>query len=450
MCRAMSTDRSSFFVAFLLLAALFACSACTPGSGQPDAGQAACPAQVGEGTVHSGVLASSETWTVEQGPHVVTADVTVEPGAVVTIEPCAAVRIAKNVSLIAKGQLLANGTADQPIHIGAIDSAAPWGSLKIDPNGFAALAYVNLTEGGSHVDSDAPHGMIEVDGDETKRVTPVLGVEHVTLTGSASFGLTLRGGVAFTVDSHDLTVTKSKKAPMRIWPRLVSSIPVGNYKDNTEDAIVVTTDPGGEINVENVTFHDRGVPYRIGDSALPSSLVVGPEHFTLTIEAGVVMTFQDKGALRAVSAASSTGVISAVGTADRPVVLTSASLEPVAGRWVGVRLGAVADPGFQFDFVQIRFAGGVSMEYANHCQPNPTLTGQVSKDDDAALAIFHQPPKPYLTNSLIEHSAADGVNNAYTGSYVDSKPTNIFKNVVGCQVTYPLPTMGVCPHMGCP
>ena len=236
---------------------------------------------------------------------------------------------------------------------------------------------------------------------------------------------------------------------MRINPRLATNLPTGTYTGNTDDAIVVETEAYGEVNYEDVTFHDRGVPYRIGGEVTLGDFKVGPKHFTLKIEPGVVFSFKKGGVLGAVDSNNATGVIAASGTVDKPIVFTSASASPVAGDWVGVQLGKVPDA-FKFDHVEIHYAGGASQSSGHHCQPNPTVNGQQSKNDDAALAIYHQPGGEYLTNSLIADTAADGVNNAYTGTFVDSKPTNTFKGVASCQVTLPLPTMGLCPNQGCP
>ena len=53
-----------------------------------------CPAQDGEGTEHQGTIDADETWSADDGPHIVTFDVNVR-GSTLTIEPCATVRIDK-------------------------------------------------------------------------------------------------------------------------------------------------------------------------------------------------------------------------------------------------------------------------------------------------------------------------------------------------------------------
>jgi hypothetical protein len=408
----------------------------------------ACTRAAGPGVAHKDTIAADETWKAADGPHVVTFDIKVSKGATLTIEPCAEVRLKSGYGIVVEGNLVAQGTATTPITFDADDPATPWGYLQVFAPGTVKLAYATLSHGGGQTSNS--YGMIEARGDQLLAAQPILKVDHVTVSGSASYGVSLRAGGGFTADSQALTITQAKTAPMRIVPRLASNIPAGGYTGNTEDAIVVETEAYGEVNYEDVTFHDRGVPYRIGGDTTLGDLKVGPNHFTLTLEAGVKLAFKKNGVLGAVDSSGTTGVLVANGTLARPVVLTSAATTPAAGDWVGVQLGAVADPGFKLDHVEIRYAGGASQSSGHHCQPNPTVAGQQSLNDDAALAIYHEPSTQYLTSSLVADSAADGVNNAYTGAYFDSKAGNTFMNIASCQVTLPLPATGLCPSQGCP
>lgn len=418
------------------------------GGAEPDSSVAStCAPATGPGTKHQTDVAADETWKAADGPHVVTFGFKVKTGAKLAIEPCAEVRIQNGYSIVVEGALVANGTPANPIAFVPDDAAKPWGYLQVFAPGTISLAYATLSGGGGETTNS--YGMIEARGDQLLPAQKILKLDHVTLSDSAAFGVSLRSGGAFTDDSQSVTIKGSKSAPMRILPRLASNVPSGTYTGNTDDSIVVETEAYGEVNYENVTFHDRGVPYRIGGDKTLGDLRVGPGAFTLTLEAGVKLAFKKAGALTAVDSAAATGLIVANGTAAKPVVLTSGEKTPAAGDWVGVVLGKVAGA-FKLDHVELRYAGGPSGANGHHCQPNPTVTGEQSKNDDAALAIYHQPAGSYLTNSVVADSAGDGVNNAYTGTFVDAKPTNTFTAIASCSVTYPLPTAGLCPNMGCP
>jgi hypothetical protein len=420
----------------------------TDGSVEPDSSVAStCAPVTGPGTKHKDDVAADETWKASDGPHIVTFGFKVKTGAKLTIEPCAEVRLQAGYSIVVEGALVANGAADKPITIVADDAAKPWGYLQVFAPGTLSLAYATVSGGGGETTNS--YGMIEARGDQLLPAQKILKLDHVTLADSAAFGVSLRAGGAFTDDSQAVTIKGGKSAPMRILPRLASGIPSGTYTGNADDAIVVETEAYGEVNYEDVTFHDRGVPYRIGGDKTSGDLRVGPSAFKLTIEEGAKLAFKKGGALRAVEGPATTGLLVANGTAGKPVVFTSAEKAPAAGDWVGVVLGKVAGP-FKLDHVELRYAGGPSQANGHHCQPSPTTPGEQSKNDDAALAIYHQPGASYLTNSVVADSAGDGVNNAYTGTFVDAKPTNTFTAVASCSVTYPLPTVGQCPNMGCP
>ena len=446
--------RTTFLLPLVCVSAVcLACSSSSSDNGSADGGADGPPASTcatpsGPGVQHHDTITADETWTAADGPHLVTFGIQVDPGATLTIEPCAEVRLQSGYSIVVEGHLVAEGSAARPITFHADDPAHPWGYLQVFAPGTMKLAYATVSGGGG--DTVNGLGMIEARGDQLLPAQEILKLDHVTVAGSASYGVSLRGGGALTKDSQALTITGSGKAAMRILPRLATNIPAGTYTGNTDDAIVVETEAYGEVNYEDVTYHDRGVPYRIGADYTAGDLRVGPQHFTLTLEAGVKLAFKKAGALRAISTAASTGVIVAAGAAGKPVVFTSAAASPAAGDWVGIELGAYADPGFKLDHVEIRYAGGPSQANGHHCQPNPTVTGEQSHNDDAALAIYHQPAREYLTNSVVASSAGDGVNNAYTGQYVDAKPTNTFTDIASCAVSMPLPPTGLCPSSGCP
>ena len=418
------------------------------GTTNPDSAIAStCMPATGTGTMHKTDIAADETWKASDGPHVVTFGFKVKAGAKLAIEPCAEVRIQSGYSIVVEGTLVAIGTAQTPITITADDAAKPWGFLQVFAPGTVSLAFATVSNGGGETTNS--FGMIEARGDQLAPAQKILKLDHVTLDGSAAFGVSLRAGGAFTDDSQAVTIKNGKAAPMRILPRVASSVPSGTYTGNADDAIVIETEAYGEVNYEDVTLHDRGVPYRVGGQTSLGDLRVGPNPFKLTVDAGVKLAFKKGGSLRAVESGATTGLLVANGTADRPVILTSAEKTPAAGDWVGVVLGKVAGA-FKLDHVELRYAGGPSGANGYHCQPNPTTTGEQSKNDDAALAIYHQPGGSYLTNSVVADSAGDGVTNAYTGTFVDAKPTNTFTAIASCSVTYPLPAAGLCPNMGCP
>lgn len=409
-----------------------------------------CPTPTGAGTTHDGAknIAADETWTAAGSPHLVTFDQHVVAGATLTIEPCAVVRVigARGFTIDTGAKLVAEGTADKPIRFEQLESGKPWAYLRAFAPSTMRLAYVTIDgAGGEPVNA---YGALEVRADQTKAAEELLHVDHVTIKGSAGYGVSLREGGAFTKTSTDLTITGSALAPLRIQPRLATNLPKGTYVGNKEDVIQVETSPYGEISVEDVTFRARGIPYKIGSKLTFGDLRVGggATPVTLTLEPGVVLKFnKHTSAALLVEASTGTkpamGTLVAVGTADQPIVLTSADPAPAAGAWRGLVFGQLPSAGNKLEHVKIEFAGGPSGANSFHCMPDGTL----SKDEDAAITLFGQPTSAFVKNSTIVDSAGVGINLGYYGTFVDFAPTNTFTRVAKCKVSYPRDDKGACP-----
>lgn len=404
-----------------------------------------CPTPSGPGTKHAGkIITADEAWAAADSPHVVTFGQQVSKGATLTIEPCAVVRVQDGYSITMDtgGKLVANGTAAKPIRIVADDPSKPWGRLAVFAPSTLTLAYVTLEAGGG--ETSGGYGAIEARGDQLLPAQEVLAVDHVTVKDSADFGVSLRAGGGFTKGSHDLTITGAKKAAMRLLPRLASNVPTGSYTGNAIDALSIEADAYGNVDLEDVVLHARGVPYRVAGEVK----VAGDR--MLTIEAGVTLDFAksepagiyvDPGS----TASPGKGALVAVGTAEQPIVFTSSA--KVAGAWRGLVFGNVPSSKNRLEYVRIEYAGGVSRANSFHCDPD----GSFSKNEDAALAVFGAPPAAFLKNSTISDSAGVGVNLAYSGTAVDFMPTNTFTRIATCKQSTPRGPTGACPStVACP
>lgn len=415
---------------------------CEPSSSTPtpDGGVVnECPTKTGAPIEHNATIQSDETWSADS-VHIVTFNISVAKGATLTLPPCTVVQVKDGHSIsIDDGALVAVGTASRPITIGAFDKSSPWGVLMVFAPGTAKLAYATLSDGG--VSGTSYFANLEARGDQSLAAQEILDVQHVTIERSGGYGVSLRGGGAFTKTSTDLTIRGAAKAAMRVLPRLVSNIPVGAYDGNGEEGIVIAPEAYGDVNVEDVTLHDRGVRYRVGDSFTSARFAVGPNAYTLTIEPGVKLAFGASGWLET----KDNGAISAKGTDAKHIVFTSANPNPMAGDWTGLVFGTMAAAKNALEYVEVRYAGGPSGANSFHCQTD----GSLSKNEDSLVAIYAK-PSAFIKYSLFADSAGGGINLAYSDAYVDVKATNTFERIVGCEVSRPRAKDGSCTPQNCP
>ena len=434
--------------ALVLVTPVLAFARCNPSDStvnNPDAAPVnECPAPSGPVIEHKSTITADETWSADS-VHRVTFGISIKKGATLTIAPCAIVKVGPAYAIVADGgNLVAEGTATGPIQFLADDPSQPWGFIQAFAPGTIKLAYATVSDAGGEATNS--FGAIEARGDQLLPAQEILKVDHVTVKGSKNYGVSLRAGAAFTKDSAALTITGSAKSPIRVLPRLVSNIPTGSYTGNTDDRITIAPENYGDVNVEDVTMHDRGVPYRVGDPNTGTRFWIGPQHFTLTIEPGVKLQFGTAGLIATKENNGTTGVLVAKGTADTPIVFTRAAPAPAAGDWQGIEFSKVLDAANALDHVEVRYAGGPSGANSFHCETD----GSFSKSEDAAVSIYVK-PGAFITNSLFSDSKGAGINLAYSDDYVDLKATNTFNAIAGCSVTRPrAKTTGACTASPCP
>jgi hypothetical protein len=452
----MTRSRSSFAAYVPLACLLTLAPACKPQEdpvANPDeeGPPAGCAAPTAGPTRHSGDVQDGEVWTADGSPHIVEGDVNVRDGATLTIEPCASVLVAagKRIQVAYpltpnSGTLIAEGTASQPISFAGEDGAR-WGSVYVVAPGTARFAYATFEDGGGD-DFERGATLVSV-GDDESPPDPVFFVDHVTVKKSRGTGLWLKRRSLFVPGSKELTVTESgddeAPYPLEISDQAIDSLPTGRYTGNRKDEILVRTEGDGTAGsglTADATLHARGVPYHMGDGESDSFTIGGGADgkvVTLTIEPGVVMKFEPKTAFQIqhfTTEEPATAVVRALGTAEEPIVFTSASPTPSAGDWRGLWFGGIPRAENVFDHVRIEYAG-----YDCGCS-RVTCSGNV-ETFEAAVIFSMQPPSAFITNSVFKEIAGHGITQGFDGTLVNFRPTNTFEGVSGCIQTMPrLPT----------
>jgi hypothetical protein len=408
-------------------------------SGEP----ATCPAPTRGPTHHDEDIVGHEVWTADASPHIVDWTVDVRDGATLEIEPCAVVQLAQghgmNVAYPGTpttGTLIAEGTEDQPIRFEGIDGGR-WGHLFVQAPGTASLAHVTFADGGG---VDRRGASLIVSGtNEWPTPTPVF-VDHVTVTRSLGIGVIVDHVAGFADGSTDLVISASgddaHPYPLLVGEHTIGSIPSGSYTGNAVDKILI--DPEHSI-AQDATMRELGVPYIVAEA---NDLVVasGDENApaTLTIEPGVRIEIA---AERAVEIEHFTGdfmasgALVALGTAEKPIVFTSASPTPQPGDWTGLWFGGVVQPTTQLDHVRIEYTGAWCGCILLTCSDIDEFEG--------AVIMSQEPDHVFVTNSVIVNGSSHGFVLGYDGAALDFASVNEFEGMAGCPMT--LPRDGACP-----
>lgn len=410
-----------------------------------------CPAPTGAPLAHTGTIAADETWGA--GLHDVTFDIDVRKGATLTIAPCAVVRVVASRGFSIGtgnvgdgGRLVAKGQADMPIVIQGADGAR-WNHILVSSLGFADLAYVTIKDSGGPYSRGG--GALHLFGDQYKPIQELATVDHVTIEDSAKYGAILEGRGAFSPASQMLTVRGAGDMALRVNAPALGTVPAGSYTGNTNDGIRVSGSGGYDIIDADVTIHDRGVPYVIGgDGQFNEMSVVGKDTAAplLTIEPGVTLKFGKTSSGLFIERASTTnaarGALRAIGTADKPIVFTSAEATPAAGDWTGIHFNGLPDPRDAIEYARVEYAGANTGTRGFSCGTPPS-PDPIS--NEAAIAIFGQPTSAFIKNTTFVKSAANGIERAWVGTPVDFLPSNTFTEIAYCRQTYPRPAAGSCP-----
>jgi hypothetical protein len=426
----------------------------TPSEPDPSAPVVTCPAPTSGPTLHKGDVQGDEIWTAAGSPHVLDYNVNVRGGAKLTIEPCAEVQLAKGVHIQVAypitpntGTLIAEGTAEKPIRFKGKD-AARWASINAQAPGTVRLAHVTLEGGGG---GDFEHGAtLNMLGNSEMPADAMLYVDHVTIKGSLGVGLFMQRGANFVAGSKDLVVSGSGSEenpyPLEIEEHAIDALPTGTFTGNKVDEILLRrggTGVAGTGLVVDATLHDRGVPYQVGISKGDNFVVGGGDKgsvATLTIEAGVVMKFNEGSAFEVqhfTNLEPSTGAVRALGTAAKPIVFTSSSKTPAAGAWRGFWFGGVPQATNKLDHVRIEYAGG-------DCGCSLLTCSNIAQYEGAVI-FTAQPPSAFITNTAFKDVSGHGVTQGFDGTLVNFRATNTFEAVAGCQQTSPRNVDSSCP-----
>lgn len=441
-----------YFTAATFLFAVMGCNptTTTTNDGGTEGGLPSdCVDPTGPGTMHGGTVNADETWTAAASPHIVPYDLSVY--AKLTLEACAVVLIAEKRTITVgspAASIVALGTDRRPVAIAQKDEGKPWAKISALNGGTLSFTWTGILGGGDRMNTLIDlAAAVEVRADQNKPAVEAIHVDHVLIQDSASQGIRISQSAAFSAASNGLVITKSAGYPMFSAAVLAGSIPTGAYTGNGKDEILINGTNTAEYVSTDTTFHDRGVPYHIGDTGSDGRLDVHTKPgslATLTIEPNVTLRFKKGGAFNVETGSlvkPATGALIAVGAQDKPITFTSAEAAPAAGDWLGVYFYNV-DPSSKLDWVKVEYAGGGPAGGNYSC---PYVNEPVNL---AAIRILASAPSSvFITNTTIKDSAAHGFDRGWKGD--DNPPSfipgNNFVGMIKCKETMAGPATGSCP-----
>lgn len=421
-----------------------------------------CPAASGP-TEHEGQVTSNQVWTQANGPHVLTGSVTVTNGATLTIEPCTQVELWPGASIVVgnsllgeSGNLVAVGTADEPIRFRTVSGGDDWGFVRVQAPGTAEFEHVIFEDGGNN--GVFFGASLIVEGDGLPPLKEVVAARHVEVRRSGGVGVLIDAWGSFTDDSDSVTVTGSGQRfpdegyPMRLQAQALAGLPVGTYTGNAFDLIQVD---GGEAISAGFTLRDPGVPFVV-DGASSFGLTVARLAPTdpvpvLTLEAGVEIGFES-GLRFEIGDNGQPGALVVNGTEADPVLLTARVTNLVPGSWAGLHFqeppGTAAN---LVDHLVVEYAGGTCGAGCINLSCHSFVEGR--PDNAAILFRGWRPATAFITNSTVRQSAGYGIDRGWSSDLAgpDFLPTNTFEAVAWCRQTLPRAAGGGCPGtVDCP
>ena len=376
-----------------------------------------CSAPSGAGTDHTTGITADETWTAADSPHRIPGDLTIE--ATVTIEPCAVVLLGEAVyvevgSSTTVGAIVAHGEVSssdvRPVRFDRLDDGN-WAQILVGAQGTIDLSVAAVMNGGN-----APinvQGALVLQGaaggTNLAEVVRNGTLDRVLVSGSTSFGINLDAFAGFTEDSEQVWIqgcgSEDQPYPVLVEPGVAGTLPAELVvEDNVRDEILVET---LKTSMPDDTFADHGVPYHVRSTINIAPLADGPPA-TLTIEPGVTLAFEREtgGGIFVGKSETAAGILVAEGTADAPIVFTSAQDPAAPGDWRGLYFRYTPTTGNRIAHAQIEYAGGESTYSSFGCGPG---------DNDAAIIIEGQgendagPDDVFVTDTAFDQIAGTTV-----------------------------------------
>ncbi|MGA3191683.1 MAG: right-handed parallel beta-helix repeat-containing protein [Candidatus Bathyarchaeia archaeon] len=189
-------------------------------------------------TYVEGVITQDTIWTLVDSPIVLSNNVTVNPGATLTIEPGVEVRFGGDFSLMVNGGIVANGTAERNVHFTTNDPSGTVAWETIEINGTQPSLFINCVIEGARNAVTLDNGSIDV--------------QNSVIRSNSENGITTNGG-ALTVQNSELA--NDSMSAINVTGGYLVSIE-NNTIDSNGNGVLIAG--GDQVDVYNNTLASNG------------------------------------------------------------------------------------------------------------------------------------------------------------------------------------------------
>jgi parallel beta-helix repeat protein len=368
-------------------------------------------------------ITQNTTWTAAASPYVLHGNLYVAGGVTLTVEPGATVQFDDDCRATIEGTLSAVGTPEAPI-VFTTSRVTPapgaWKGIYFAPTADAStMRHCTVSYAG--------HGNGVLYLYSQYRVTSILcwqanvTIEDCTLADSGTHGIEL---IESSPTLRNLTISGMRDGYYPLLLRTTDCFPTMSGITTAGAGPLSIWVCGGTFGEGRWPKPGPNVPYYLSDSISVS----GP----LTIDPGVTVTMAGDRAILV------TGTLLAEGTAEAPIVFTSAQATPARGAWKGIYFGENADAS-RLRQCTISYAGsGNSLVYLywyrytavmlNACD---LVFDHVTIAQSAANGLEMRDSSPTLTHCAFTGCAASALR-----MEVNSAPTITDTAIAGCTDNY--------------
>lgn len=301
-----------------------------------------------------------ETWKLQTVPYVITDDLTIAntSNATLRIEAGSILKLASGVSINVSssgnyGSLIAQGTELLPITFTS-NSTSPqvgdWDYIIFKEGATGCILDHCIVEYGG---ANSSWGMIDL------QKNAQLSVKNSIIRHAKYYNVEAEDQTGFIAFENN-TLTKANGHLMKIRAMNINSLGIANvYNTDINSGIYVTGSSSSYNYIEqNATWRAVNTAYFIEDPLIVRN------NATLTLEAGATLKFME-GEIMQIGESDSYGKLIAQGTAQLPIIFTSASPAPQAGDWGSIRFSGNTLEGSILSNCKIGYAGSNSSYEGN-------------------------------------------------------------------------------------